>query len=72
MKTMHFEICVHKLGMDLIDRTTGEIFAAGADNINNAFNLLEVAGVPYDIRIDTGEFNQQKFDEALEMLFGDH
>lgn len=72
MKTMHFEICVHKLGMDLIDRTTGEIFATGADNINNAFNLLEVAGVPYDIRIDTGEFNQQKVSEALNMLFGDH
>jgi hypothetical protein len=72
MITMHFEICVHKLDMDLVDRTTGEIYATGADNINNAFNLLEAADVRYDVRIDTGEFNQQKVDEALDVLFGDH
>lgn len=74
MNTMHFEICVHKLGMDLIDRTTGEIYATGADNINNAFNLLEAADVRYDVRIGTGEFDPQKIDvdEALNMILGDH
>ncbi len=72
VKTMRLEICVNKFGLDLVDRTTGEVFASGADNINNAFNLLDTAGVPYDVRVDTGKFNSQKFQDVLELLYGDH
>lgn len=46
-------ISVSNTTIDLIDRMTGEIFTSGAEHINEMLNLLEVAGVAYDIRVES-------------------
>lgn len=50
---MRFTICISNTGMDLLDRMTGEVFTSGAEHINEMLNLLEVAGIAYDIRIES-------------------
>lgn len=54
MKSMvRLAISVSNTTMDLIDRMTGEIYTSGTEHINEMLNLLECAGIEYDIRVES-------------------
>lgn len=50
---MRLTISISNTTMDLVDRMTGEIYTSGTEHINEMLNLLECAGIAYDIRIES-------------------